>query len=509
MTAHFVLGIGGTGAKTVEAFVRLATCGLGPDAAWVGLLDQDRSNGNSARAMRVLSDYAQLRAALRSPGEADLGGSPLLGMRLQQPEAGWAWAPEERSAASLGSAIGYPALPPSDQALVQALFTDEERRLELDEGFRQRPALGAALTLQGVTPESPVWRDLLAALQSAGHGGEVRVFLVASIFGGTGAAGLPTVARLLRTEIRRRNLEGQVKLGGALLLPYFAFPPPPPGAGPAIRPDSSAFMLQARGALEYYAQLFRAERVFDRLYLVGNDPLIPLRTYADGGAGQANPPLLPELIAGLACVDFLCRDADLPGFDTPQTLAAGTGAATPGWDDLPYDGPGGPAFLRAELAATVRTALAWRQAYAPALAGEAWRACRREAWFRRLLMSEGSAPVGSELSQRAITLATRLFDDLLRWFVALNRGGNGRGSLALLQDGLLARDWTSPSMDELALTPALSNAGFASAVLPRGGPSLREVFARLTYGAVPVDGAGVGMLVGALRAACHDGTAGE
>ena len=494
-----MLGIGGTGAKSVEAFIRLALCGLGPQAAWVGLLDQDRSNGNSARAMRVLSDYAQLRALLRAAGEADLGRSPLLGMRLDQPHAGWAWAPEERSAASLSTAIGYPALPPAEQALVQALFTDEERRLLLDEGFRQRPALGAALTLQGVTAESPVWRDLLAALQSAGHGGEVRVFLVASIFGGTGAAGFPTVARLLRNEIRRRNLEGQVKLGGALLLPYFAFPPPP-GSEAAIRPDSSAFMMQARGALEYYAQLFRAERVFDRLYLVGNDPLIPLRQYSDGGSSQANPPLLPELVAGLACVDFLRTQPE----GGPQTVAAGTGTGIVGWDDLPYDGPGGPAFLRAELGATLRMALAWRQAYGPALAGESWRGCRREAWFRRLLARDGSAPVGSEATQRAIGLAGRVFDDLLRWFIALNRGGAGRGSLALLQDGLLARDWGSPAIDDVALTPVLSNAAFASAVAPRRGPGLRDVFARMSYAPMPVDGSGLGLALAALRAACHD-----
>ena len=501
MTTHFVLGIGGTGAKSVEAFIRLATCGLGPEAAWVGLLDQDRSNGNSARAMRVLSDYSQARAALRAPGEADLGGSPLLGMRLEQPEAGWAWAPEERSAASLSTAIGYPALPAAEQALVQALFTDEERRLQLDEGFRQRPALGAALTLQGVTPESPVWRDLLAALQSAGHGGEVRVFLVASIFGGTGAAGFPTVARLLRSEIRRRNLEGQVKLGGALLLPYFAFPPPPPGSGPAIQPDSSAFMMQARGALEYYAQLFRAERVFDRLYLVGNEPLIPLREYSDGGSSQANPPLLPEFVAGLACVDFLRTQPDGEG----QTLAAGTGSGTVGWDDMPFDGPGGPAALRAEVGATLRAALAWRQAYGPALAGENWRGCRREAWFRRLLARDGSAPVGSEATQRAIGLAGRVFEDMLRWFTALNRSGAGGASgLALLQDGLLARDWTSPAIEDIPLAASLSNSAFASAVAPRRGPTLRDVFSRMTYGPVPTDGAGLGLALAALRAACHD-----
>jgi hypothetical protein len=105
-----------------------------------------------------------------------------------------------------------------------------------------------------------VWKDLLTALQSAGHGVDVRVFLVASIFGGTGAAAFPTVARLLRAEIEQRGLGDQVKLGGALLLPYFSFPPPPEGDGPAIRPNSAAFMMQARGALEYYSRLQSQKR---------------------------------------------------------------------------------------------------------------------------------------------------------------------------------------------------------------------------------------------------------
>ena len=507
MTTDFVLGVGGSGAKCVEAFIRLATCGLGPEAAWVGLLDQDRSNGNSARAIRALSDYAELRSILRAPGEIDLGVCPMLGMRLEKPAAGWAWAPEERSSASLSNSIGYPALPPAEQALVQALFTDEERRLQLDEGFRQRPALGAALTLQGVTPDSAVWRDLLGALQSAGHGGEVRVFLVASIFGGTGASGFPTVARLLRTEIKRRNLDGQVRLGGALLLPYFSFPTPPPGAGPAIRPDSAAFMMQARGALEYYAQLFRAERVFDRLYVMGNDPLIPLRAYSDGGSQQANPPLLPEFAAALAAVDFLRTRPEGGG----QTVAAGTGAgATVQWDDMPFDGPGGPAALRAEVAATLRLAAAWRDQYGPALAGERWRSNRREAWFRRLLTGDGAIPLGHDTAQRAVALTSRACDALLQWFVALNRGGAGDNrSLALVDDGLLARDWPSPAVDDVRLASGLGNAAFARMVPPNRGPTLTEVFARLTYGPAPSGSAGLGLGLAALRAACHDGWSGR
>ena len=500
----FVLGVGGTGAKCVEAFVRLATCGMGPSSAWVGLLDQDRSNGNSARASQVLSQYSDLRAVLRAAGGSDLGGSTMMGMGLQAPKAGWAWAPEDRSSATLSSSVGYPALPPGDQAVVQALFNDAERRLQLDEGFRQRPALGAALTLQGVTPQSAVWQDLLAAMQAAGHGTEVRVFLMASIFGGTGAAGFPTVARLLRAEIKRLGLEGQVKLGGVLLLPYFSFPPPPPDkdGGPAIRPDSAAFMMQARGALEYYAQLFQAERVFERLYVVGADPLIPLPSYSDGGSAQANPPLLPELVAALAGIDFLQVRRGGEG----QTLVAGVSdAAAVGWDDLPFEEAAGSRGLRSEVAATLRAALAWHALYGPALAGDRWQACRREAWFRRMLPGDAAASIGSPAGQAAIGQVTRLFDGLLRWFVALNRGGaGGDRRLALLDDARAAGPWPSAVVDDVSLAGRVDSRAFSAFVSPVPGPSLAEVFERMSYGPLPTGSAGVGTVVAALREACGD-----
>ena len=42
------------------------------------------------------------------------------------------------------------------------------------------------------------------------------------MFGGTGAAGFPSIARLLR-EIIKKNITDGVKIGGALMLPYFSF----------------------------------------------------------------------------------------------------------------------------------------------------------------------------------------------------------------------------------------------------------------------------------------------
>jgi hypothetical protein len=503
MTANFLLGVGGTGAKCVEAFARLATCGLGPSSAWIGLLDQDRSNGNAARAIRVLSDYVELRGALRSAGTNDLGPrGAMLATAVERPNAGWAWAPEEKSSATLAASIGYTGLPPTETALADILFSGAERRLALDEGFRQRPALGAALTLTGVTPTSVVWRDLLQTLQSAGHGEEVRVFLIASIFGGTGASGLPTVARLLRKEIKERGLEARVKLGAALMLPYFAFPAPPPGEGPSIRPDSTTFLIQARGALEHYQQLLRSEPLFDSLYVLGSDPLIPLPGYSDGGANQANPPLLPELLAALAAVDFLAVRPPADG----RTLAVGTGDGdSVGWDDLPY-GAGGGLKLRGEIGATLRAAVAWRERYAGALVGDSWRANRREGWFRTHLPGKAAVTVGSDATQRAISLVSKAMDDLLRWFIALNRAGAGPGRrLGLVLDDVLARDWVSGDVAQVPLTLSVGNSAFRRIVPPNAGPDLTDVFSRLTYGKRVEGAQGLGALLAALRQACLEG----
>jgi hypothetical protein len=506
MAANFLLGVGGTGAKCVEAFARLATCGLGPPSAWVGLLDQDRSNGNAARTVRVLSDYVELRATLRSAGANDLGpGCAMLQTAVERPAEGWAWAPEEKSSATLAASIGYSGLPAEETALVEMLFSHEERQLKLDEGFRQRPALGAALTLTGVTPTSAVWRDLLQAVQAAGHGEEVRVFLVASIFGGTGASGLPTVARLLRREIRARGLEGKVKLGAALMLPYFAFPAPPGGEGPAIRPDSTTFLMQARGALEYYEQLFRAEPVFDALYVLGSDPLIPLESYSDGGSLQANPPLLPEFVAALAALDFLALRSPAEG----GTFAVGVGDGdVVGWDDMPWSAGGGGA-VRAEVGATLRSAVAWREHYAPALAGDKWRAHRREAWFRNHVAARGEGAIGGDAAQRAVTLVSRALDDLLRWFVALNRAGAGGGRrLALVADSVLAREARTADLTDIALVGELGNREFQRMIPPNDGPDMAELFRRLTYSR-PVDGAaGLGSVLAAIRRGCSEGGVG-
>ena len=182
---------------------------------------------------------------------------------------------------------------------------DEELNLELDEGFRGRPSIGASAILSRVQENEPFWKNIFNAIDSAKGGKEVRIFLVGSIFGGTGASGFASIARLIRGLIRENEIKEGVYIGGALMLPYFSFPKPPEDEI-GIVAYSESFLEQSRGALDYYSRLFEMEKskIFDQLYVIGWDPLIQLKMFEKGGPNQNNPALLPEIFTGLAASKF-------------------------------------------------------------------------------------------------------------------------------------------------------------------------------------------------------------
>ena len=64
MANHFLVFIGGTGAKCAEAFVQLAACGAmgGPENTYhILTLDVDATNGNRMLAIEALARYRLLR----------------------------------------------------------------------------------------------------------------------------------------------------------------------------------------------------------------------------------------------------------------------------------------------------------------------------------------------------------------------------------------------------------------------------------------------------------------
>ena len=366
---NILVGIGGTGAKVVESALSLFTAGIGPSHVHIGMIDQDRANGNVNRTQIRLKNLLRFQrlwggrseSAIdwsAGPGRIDLGSvglSELLDDRAL-------WCPENDDL-TLTNIIGRD-LSNEQRDLFDLLFMpgEHEQDLELGEGYRGRAHVGAAALTASMLNDGNELIERLRELMESADREPVRIFLVGSAFGGTGAAGFPTLARELhriRTDPDFKN-KRQVSIGGALMLPYFGFARPDDDGEPVVTTDE--LLPKARLALEYYGRLFETEQTFDRFYICGWDPFFNLGYHEAGNYEQRNPALLPELFAATAAVEFLMREPDEAARGEVPVMLSARADRGIRWSDLPIPN------LDERLGHLIRFAAYWLYLTEPLLA---------------------------------------------------------------------------------------------------------------------------------------------
>ena len=65
MSECYLIGVGGTGSKVIESYIKLCATGLGPSNLWLGMVDQDEANGNVARSKTAIENYQRLEILLK------------------------------------------------------------------------------------------------------------------------------------------------------------------------------------------------------------------------------------------------------------------------------------------------------------------------------------------------------------------------------------------------------------------------------------------------------------
>jgi len=364
MATNILIGVGGTGAKVVEAVLHATAAGLGPDALTVGFVDQDQSNGNVSRSVQLLNTLAETRALWRAENARNaLGaGSGLLRPDIRSLSPGHdVWVPHREQRTTLAMIFGEAAMEPQERHLFDLLFAggEEEQHMPLDEGYRGRPNIGAAAMTARVDEDVEFWRALLQRVEQAQGGEDVRLVLAGSVFGGTGAAGFPTLARLIRKRLQERGVSRNVRLGGVLMLPYFGFERPKSDEGlEGNVARREQLLLQSQGALKYYGNLFRQEQVFDELYFVGWNRLFELGYHSAGASDQANPPLPPELLAALGVCGFYRKAFDGAG-DNRVLVSSRADDRALSWSDLPSPDARAPDAPYEKLGQMLRFSTAW------------------------------------------------------------------------------------------------------------------------------------------------------
>ncbi|MGH8655489.1 MAG: tubulin-like doman-containing protein [Gammaproteobacteria bacterium] len=414
MDSNYVIGVGGSGSKCVESLLHVCASGLGPDRMGLALVDQDLSNGNLTRTKQLLSLYRGLHAKLHN-GSHGLRERTLLHTAFTTADTA-EWSPLREKRATLDTHFNYKAMRDEAKMLFECLFERRyEREQSLDEGFRGRAALGAAAMFSAAASRSHFWDRLFSDMGDIAEGEEMRVFLFASIFGGTGASGFPTIAKIIKEMAEEHAVK--VRIGGALLLPYFEYPDPPASVERQSVILSREFKRRSRQALEYYHDLltYQDPELFDQIYLLGFDPLLEIGYFKEGGTLQRNKPLLPELLGALAALNFFRLDRN----SAPQVLRAGRSSRNVSWEEIPRLDPRAKGHdVKQHLGRLIRFAIAFLVAYYPYLQPNSYPAFRDQHWFRRLI-ADADVDVGSDDVQQLISELAKYCQELLTWAASL------------------------------------------------------------------------------------------
>jgi hypothetical protein len=302
LSDRILLSMGGSGARCAEALIYLCAAGLAPESLTMVFIDADTNNHSLQRAVELALLYGKLQPGTPVEHEA----TPFLRTRITLPQNP-VWSPFSTGAAqpSLAEHFQYSTLKANvrnpvaltSARLMEALYTEQQRRAPLDVGFRGKPSIGAAIFADSLQVGVAPWNQVIQSIRNGAANGPVRIFACGSLFGGTGAAGLPNIPPLLRDSVQQGR--ENVYLGAVLLLPYFTFSAPPQLAGEYASPE--LFLLNSCEALRHY---HARPELFSQVYVLGteNQPAQP--KFALGGREQANLPHFVELLGGLAAASF-------------------------------------------------------------------------------------------------------------------------------------------------------------------------------------------------------------
>lgn len=336
---------GGSGVRVLEAVLQLCAAGLGPASLRLLVVDPDSANGSGARVTTLVESY--LEGHRRFAGR--LGdGLQLFRTELDLLDVGGraaglkTWSPVEKGQ-RLREVLNVDLLDSTStpSELVRLFFTTEEINMDLTQGFRGHPSVGAAaMSLVALKAGEQPWRQLIEKVRGDLARDEgARVFLAGSVFGGTGASMFYPIARFLRgvPEVNHSRL----KIAAGALSPYFRFEAAAAGIDSTVArraAKAERFPLATRSAVDFYEHL-RANAAegswpFDAFYWMGDDTPMSV-PYAAGGPEQKNPSHYVELLTALAALGFFEAPGEVQGSCYAGSNGTSEEEACLEWRDLP------------------------------------------------------------------------------------------------------------------------------------------------------------------------------
>jgi hypothetical protein len=310
----YIFGIGGTGSRVIKSLSMLLAAGCrlanGFDTVVPVIIDPDTGNGDLDRTKDILRLYQQIRNQVDHPD--DFFGQEMKTIH-ELADHGAAINPDffqfrlnGVDGNSFRKYIGFDELGnksnpgEDDRHFIRLLWSEANLDADISVGFKGNPHMGSVVLNQFTASE-----DFRRFGQTFAPGD--AIFIINSIFGGTGAAGFPLLLKNLRgnSELPHRVHVKEASIGAITYLPYFSL-------NRQEEINSETFEEKAKIALDYYNRTIISQNRVNALYLAGNKSNTNVINYAVGGKEQKNNAHFLELAGALAIMDF-CRNTSLHG----------------------------------------------------------------------------------------------------------------------------------------------------------------------------------------------------
>ncbi len=308
MAKLYVFGIGGTGSRVIKSLAMLLASGvrLGNNFNTVVpiIIDPDVANGDLTRTQDILKLYKQIRDKIDSPDVFFGQELKPLGQIANNNSNGenFHLRLDDRTE-RLGTYIAHDTMPENDKHFIKLLYSEANLASDLKVGFKGNPNMGAVVLNQFVNSQA---FKTFANTFAEGD----AIFIINSIFGGTGAAGFPLLLKNLRGNEKLPNYQQikKARIGAITYLPYFRL-------DQRDEINSESFIERAKNAIVYYNRTIIAQNQINPLYFIGDGGSNNTQQYSVGGNEQKNSANFLELAGALAILDFCQNNAqnnDIP-----------------------------------------------------------------------------------------------------------------------------------------------------------------------------------------------------
>lgn len=296
----FVFCIGGSGSRVMKSLAMMLAAGVKVNADKIIpiVIDPDISNADLVRNEQLLKSYQRIHKELH--GEKTNEQIPFFSTKIEglEQSSNFTMQLPNISNEEFRDFIGYMGLQDANKRMAQMLFSERNLHTHMNVGFKGNPNMGSVALNQFAGMERYV--QFCNSFQQGD-----RIFVISSIFGGTGAAGFPLLMKNLRNGDPKLPGQDRIKeapIGAVSILPYFNLQ-----VSDQSEIDSGTFISKTKAALGYYARTIHDE--VNVTYYVGDTPKKDYEN-VEGGSGQRNNSHFIEVAAATAIIDFMKMPAD-------------------------------------------------------------------------------------------------------------------------------------------------------------------------------------------------------